>query len=61
MTGRNEYRNVLYLIDFGLSKKYIDSKTGNHVKFTNNHRLNGTARYASIHALEGFELSRRDD
>ena len=37
MTGRKEYKEVLYLIDFGLSKKYIDSKTGEHVKFKNNH------------------------
>jgi serine/threonine protein kinase len=61
MMGRNEFNDVLYLIDFGLSKKYIDPKTGEHVKFKNNHRLNGTARFASIHALEGYELSRRDD
>ena len=61
MSGRKEYKEVLYLIDFGLSKKYRDKKTGQHVKFVNNRRLNGTARYASIHALEGYELSRRDD
>ena len=61
MSGRKEYKDVLYLIDFGLSKKYIDSKTGKHIKFTDNKRLNGTARYASIKALEGYELSRRDD
>ena len=61
MTGRKEYKDVLYLIDFGLSKKYIDLKTGEHVKYKNNHRLNGTARFASVHALEGYELSRRDD
>ena len=61
MTGRKEFKDILYLIDFGLSKKYIDSKTGEHVKYKNNHRLNGTARYASVHALEGCELSRRDD
>ena len=61
MSGRKEYKEVLYLIDFGLSKKYRDKKTGQHVKFINNRRLNGTARYASIHALEGYELSRRDD
>ena len=61
MTGRKEYKEVLYLIDFGLSKKYIDSKTGEHVKFKNNHKLNGTARFASVYALEGYELSRRDD
>lgn len=61
MTGKKEYKDVLYLIDFGLSKKYIDPKTGEHVKYKNNHRLNGTARFASVHALEGYELSRRDD
>ena len=61
MSGKKEYKDVLYLIDFGLSKKYIDPKTNQHVKFVNNRRLNGTARYASIHALEGYETSRRDD
>ena len=61
MSGRKEYKDVLYLIDFGLSKKYRDTKTGQHVKFVNNRRLNGTARYASIRALEGYETSRRDD
>ena len=61
MSGRKEYKDVLYLIDFGLSKRYRDLKTGKHVKFINNRRLNGTARYASIHALEGYETSRRDD
>ena len=61
MNGRKEYQDVLYLIDFGLCKKYRDPKTGQHVKFKNNKKLNGTARYASIHALEGYELSRRDD
>jgi hypothetical protein len=61
MNGRKEYKDILYLIDFGLCKKYRDPKTGQHVKFKNNRKLNGTARYASIHALEGYELSRRDD
>ena len=61
MSGRKEYKDVVYLIDFGLSKKYRDPKTGQHVKFVNHRRLTGTARYASIHALEGYETSRRDD
>ena len=61
MSGKKEYKDVLYLIDFGLSKKYRDPKTMEHVKFINNRRLNGTARYASIHALEGYETSRRDN
>ena len=61
MNGKKEYKDVVYLIDFGLSKRYRNPKTGQHVKYINHRRLSGTARYASIHALEGYETSRRDD
>jgi len=53
--------HIIYLIDYGLSKKYISSKTKNHVKFRNTGRLTGTLRYASSNALKGLEQSRRDD
>lgn len=49
----------LYLIDFGLSKRYWDS--GRHIAFRTRGQLTGTARYASINAHEGMEQSRRDD
>jgi len=45
--------DLLYLIDFGLAKKFRSSRTGHHIKFTNNKKLTGTARYASINALRG--------
>ena len=45
--------NLLYVIDFGLAKKYRSSRTLQHIKFTNNKKLTGTARYASINALRG--------
>ena len=45
----------------GLAKKYIDSSTGNHIEHLKNKSLTGTANYASIHAHQGEELSRRDD
>ena len=61
MFGNEEFKNVLYLIDFGLCKKYRNSKTGEHVKFICTRKLNGTAKYASVYALSGYELSRRDD
>mmetsp|Transcript_133161 Transcript_133161/g.231416 ORF Transcript_133161/g.231416 Transcript_133161/m.231416 type:complete len:351 (-) Transcript_133161:120-1172(-) len=48
----------LYLIDFGLSKKYFDVK---HVQIRTKLSLTGTARYASINAHRGIEQSRRDD
>jgi len=57
--GLGERAHHLYLIDFGLSKRYYDGK---HVQ-PRSRKLQpvGTARYASINALSGSEQSRRDD
>ena len=54
-------KRIVYLIDFGLAKKYRSTRTGRHIKFTIPKRLTGTARYASVNALRGTEQSRRDD
>lgn len=44
---------IVYAIDFGLAKKYRSSRNLQHIKYTNNKKLTGTARYASINALRG--------
>ena len=59
--GLNENNAHLYIIDFGLSKKYRSSKTLLQYPLIKRKKLVGTARYASIHALEEYEQSRRDD
>lgn len=56
--GVKEKIHHLYMIDFGLSKKYYDIK---HVQIREKLSLTGTARYASINAHKGIEQSRRDD
>lgn len=61
LMGLNKKSHVVYLIDFGLSKKYRDSKTHQHIPYKENKNLTGTARYASINAHLGIEESRRDD
>jgi len=52
---------LLYLIDFGLSKRVLDPDTGVHIPFRSGKALTGTPRFASTHAQAGDEQSRRDD
>ena len=54
-------RHLIHLLDMGLAKQFIDSKTKEHVPFKIHTGLSGTARYASINAHIYLELSRRDD
>ena len=59
--GLNNLSKILYLLDFGLAKKYRSSVTFVQFPLINKNKLIGTPRYASINALRGFEQSRRDD
>ena len=59
--GLNNMSKTLYLLDFGLAKKYRSSVTLVQYPLINKKKLTGTARYASINALRGYEQSRRDD
>ena len=60
LIGRKD-PNIVYLIDFGLSKKYKSSTTGKHIRFGFTGKLTGTVRFASANALRGGEQSRKDD
>ena len=57
---------ILSILEFihdklGLAKKFRSSKTLMQYPYIRKKKMTGTARYASIHAMEEMEQSRRDD
>ena len=59
--GLSSKKNQVFIIDFGLSKKYRDPTTHKHIPYEEGRSLTGTPRYASINALKGIRQTRRDD
>lgn len=59
--GNGKNASVVYLIDFGISKIYLDLETENHISFSKGRKFIGTRRYASLAAHKGKEQSRKDD
>ena len=61
LIGKETTEKTIYLLDFGLAKRYRDEYTHIHIPLKENRNLTGTARYASCNAHNGLEQSRRDD
>ena len=55
LIGRLRNPHMVYVIDYGLSKKYRDSRTLAHIPYRDGKNLTGTARYASINTHVGIE------
>ena len=61
LIGKDTTAKTIYLLDFGLAKRYRDEYTHIHIPLKEIRNLTGTARYASCNAHNGLEQSRRDD
>ncbi len=58
--GRKGENHQVYIVDFGISKFYKNSK-GQHIMPNTKKSFIGTTRYAPISAHQGYELSCKDD
>jgi len=61
LIGRGKKENTIYMIDFGLSKRYICPRTGNHIKHKMEKGTIGTPEFLSLNGHQGGEQSRKDD
>jgi serine/threonine protein kinase len=55
LIGLEEQSSTLYLIDFGLAKRWKNPHTNEHIPFKDKKSLTGTARYASANTHLGIE------
>lgn len=51
----------VYIIDFGLSKRYRNKHNFTHISYRDHKDIVGTVRYSSLNTHRGIEQSRRDD
>jgi len=62
LTGLGPGSDRVYIMDFGLAKRFRDPETYEHIPCATGRKgVTGTVRYASLNVHDGLEPSRRDD
>lgn len=60
LLGLEKEKKSIYLIDFGISRFYINSK-GCHIPYVDNKKYMGNIIFMSLNVSNGIEPTRRDD
>jgi serine/threonine protein kinase len=61
LIGKGKKEHTIYLIDFGLSKRWQCPRTGKHILKKAKKGIIGTAEFLSLNGCAGGEQSRKDD
>ena len=59
--GQDEFSDHVYMVDYGLSKRYIHESSGMHIPMNISETFVGSLRYCSVACSDGKTTSRRDD
>jgi serine/threonine protein kinase len=54
LVGLHDNSHIVYIIDFGLSKKYRDPRTLIHIPYKEDKNMTGTIRYTSLNSHLGI-------
>jgi serine/threonine protein kinase len=60
LLGLEKEKKSIYIIDFGISRFYINSK-GCHIQYVDNKKYMGNIIFMSLNVSNGIEPTRRDD
>lgn len=61
LMGIEEKENLVYVLDFGLARQYMDPVSKTHIPYRRCEKLVGTLNFISVGTHAGREQSRRDD
>eukprot|EP00826_Nyctotherus_ovalis_P023275 TRINITY_DN1789_c0_g1_i12.p1 TRINITY_DN1789_c0_g1~~TRINITY_DN1789_c0_g1_i12.p1 ORF type:complete len:351 (-),score=84.46 TRINITY_DN1789_c0_g1_i12:125-1177(-) len=61
LIGIGDDENLIYALDFGLARQYMNSINKKHIPFCEDKKLVGTLNFISANTHAGMEQSRRDD
>ena len=61
LMGTGSRASEVFVVDFGLTRRYRHAKTNAHVAYREGKSLVGTALYVSLNTHIGIEQARRDD